>query len=984
MILQCPDLTESRPVDMEVLEKLRVLVRESSTDQRIQAHRKRLRRSGDKVVSCIQEALSVVVKHQPYGRIFLLGTCPICERSERTAHINENGWRLKCKRESCRAIDGVSFEEWSKNLGLDVRSKLRALIAEDRALSRMEANPPPRMPGEPDYRVSGYEEGSKVIAEDLVRFHAEGLELKRSSGREVRRVLFVGAGCGTGKTLAATRIASSIPIAYSTLQYSLLDEFKGGRPYQVQGVHKGCTVDGLGAVAAARGVSRSFLCHRAGKECSSLAICLAQPRIESGGTPCFVTPALPSVAFGAVVKDGTLLPKAERGEPIAPGRLVVIDEAPTPFEEVICTANQVAKAQAEGVFSNQSSRARGLPHTEAGDAVIRLSFLEEFLNRASRSSRRPNGASFHNGGALTKEETARELEFVLRELAEEDEWKDARSLFRLEMVPDLTKPSGERPCIPEQSDWTVYEMPLGHQDPQQVRKLVPRAVIDTCRSIARALDGNDSSDHKLVFSSAHGGQLITLRRRELWLPGATGTVIMTAGLAVHARLFRALNPSVETRVLWIELVPQSKVSRVLFLSSAFLRTRSQTAFAAEAESGAERQKGVNAHRTEGSRRSKAQTDFLGSLARVLRETASRAVDAQARGELPQGPLRTLIVAQQEVVAWLADTADGKSWLQQHLPAPLSVQAGNPWDPDPDQWGDIVYFGGRGRGENLWKDCRVAITVGDPLPTPDDMEIRWGDVLDPVAGEPFDPVQVGVWLAQEAVMQAHGRTRPGREGLPTLLVHAGRYLPMGFEESDEVVHMEGTRAAAFAARSNERVREALATLERPGAAGAGRVSVTEVARLAGVDRKTALKYWRDETSVTMRELAARARVWGICHLSIKGGNPELACLQEASLGLLREARSRGTSLPKAATARALLAQIEGAHMPALRTVQDHLRKIRRDLEGVAALDIPKRRDTSEARAAALLAALVHAGCKGATSELPGDRGGWEGGVADARS
>lgn len=971
MILQCPDLTSGPVVDVEDLEPLRALARSQKTERKISAHSRRIARTGKDVPAALSAAFVIQVKHRPYGRLFIIKACPYCERPDKTSHITEGSWVLRCKRESCDAHGGIRHQDWTSKVDERLRAALRAHIQEDVQRTRMEANLPLRLPGDPDYVVTDYEEGSRIIEQELRRFHLEGLEVRSTGAKASDRALFVGADCGTGKTLAASRFADRYDAVFSTLQYSLLDTFIGGKPYQIQGVRKGCKITGLGEVAAARGVSRSFLCHQEGKECKHLASCLAQPRIESRKTPTCVIAALPSLSFGAVVRDGEVLTKEELGDPIANNRLLVVDEAPTPFEEIICTVQQVREASDSDRLSDLTSRARGREFSECEDALLRLGALDclfALMARPQRSSRRGTDRASDHGGS--RREVAELIRHMLSRAEDYEDLKRLRDLFRIGMVADNTKPSGERPCIPEQRDWTVYKRPRDHQSPDAVRELIPKPVVDTCRAIARVLDEEDSPTHKLVAADRRGGALLTLRPRSLLLPESTGTAVMTAGLPVHLRLYRALHPRTEIRTLWIELDPQSCITRCLHLTSSFLRGRSRRAFPEESAPGASggNQPG-GASGTHG-RGSKARTEFLGSLARLLRETSARAAELQERGELSQERLRTLIVAQSEVVGWLTMTDAGKAWISSHVQHPLSVTLGKPWHAEPEEWGDVVYFGGRGRGENLWRDCRVAITVGDPLPTPGDMRVRWGDVVDRETGDLFDSEQVGVWLAQETVMQAHGRTRPGRAGMPSLLVHAGRYLPMGFSESDEVVYAEGTRVQSQRERTRQTVLDALG---RDGAdpTGRNRGTVSRAAELTGLDRKTVAKYVDEESSDTLQALSELARVRESAPIIFKGEFPELARLQEVALRHLRAALTRGTSLPKASTLLALLSQVEGAHQPALRTAQDHLRKLRRELEGTDPIDVPKRRDTREARAAVLLAALMHTGLHAAPEETGSD-------------
>jgi hypothetical protein len=974
MILECPDLTSGPVVEVDALEPLRSHVRSQKTDRLIRAHSQRIARTGTGVPAPLSAAFHVQVIDRSYGRLFVLGTCPFCERRGGKAHITEGSWILRCKRASCEAHAGIGYEKWTVKVDKSARPALRAHLQEDVQRTRMEANMPLRLQGAPDYVVDDYEAGSRAIELALRQFHHEGLALRAAGEKASDRKLLIGADCGTGKTLAASRFADRYGAVFSTLQYSLLDSFFGGSPYQIQGVRKGCKISGLGEVAASRGVSRSFLCHQSGKECGQLASCPAQPRIETGNTPTCVIAALPSVSFGAVVRDGVVLAKDDRGEPIAEGRLLLVDEAPAPFEEVVCTLSQVQEASEEGGFSNQTSRVRGIEFQEFEDALLRLEALECLF----RSVARPPLASglrsknSRNRGR-SRAEVAELIRWMLAEMGKITDLKGARDLFRSEMVIDLTKPGGERPCIPEQRDWTVYAKKRSHQDPEAVRELIAKPVVDTCRAVARVLDEKDSPTHKLVATSSSDERLIILRPRSLSLPDSTGTAVMTAGLPVHLRLFRALHPQAEIRTLWVELAAQSFVSRHLHLTSSFLRSRSRRAFSDESDSSS--LEGGSSDTAIGGDpgASKSRAEFLGSLARLLRETATRAAELQTAGQLPSGLLRTLLVAQSEVVRWLTMTNAGQAWLRARVPAPLSVETGNPWHAEPEQWGDVVYFGGRGRGENLWRECRVAITVGDPLPTPPDMRARWGDVTDPETGNLFDPEQVGIWLAQEAVMQAHGRTRPGREGKPTLLVHAGRYLPMGFDEHDEVVYAEGTRVAARCEQTRRRVLDALNAGDTH-QTGRVRSSVGEVAKRSGLDRKTVAKYVDAEGSGTMEALWELAQIRESAPIYFKGGIPELAQLQEVALRNIRAARSRGTSLPKAKTVAVLLGQGSDVHQPALRTIQEHLRKIRRDLEGTEPLDVPKRRDTREARAAVLLGVLSHTGLHETPPNPVGDSAG----------
>ena len=70
----------------------------------------------------------------------------------------------------------------------------------------------------------------------------------------------------------------------------------------------------LGEIAASRGVSRRYLCSSKRDPCSFLPKCPAQPRIETDKTPTCVHAAIPTVGFGAVVKDGQILYGDDVGE----------------------------------------------------------------------------------------------------------------------------------------------------------------------------------------------------------------------------------------------------------------------------------------------------------------------------------------------------------------------------------------------------------------------------------------------------------------------------------------------------------------------------------------------------------------------------------------------------------------------------------------------------------------------------------------------
>ncbi len=258
--LIAPDLTSGPTVEPATLESLRLHAAEPSTRRRARAHDARRKRDGDGIPDAIRNHLPVTVKDGPLGRIYVLDACPLCKQDGKTAHINEWNWRLTCKRQSCRAANGVEFVEWSQQLSPLAGRALRTHVLADKALSRMAEYPPLKFEGEPTHYVHDFEEGMRVIRTEIIKAH-ESAPPPDSKGHRMFRMLLLGADCGSGKSYAAARVTEFIPIVYTAPQYSLLDEFGGYRPFQIQGLNKGCLFNGLGAEAAQRGVSRGYLCQ---------------------------------------------------------------------------------------------------------------------------------------------------------------------------------------------------------------------------------------------------------------------------------------------------------------------------------------------------------------------------------------------------------------------------------------------------------------------------------------------------------------------------------------------------------------------------------------------------------------------------------------------------------------------------------------------------------------------------------------------------
>lgn len=956
--LPCPVTDGGAVVDLADLEKYRELVRSPSTRSKIRAHKDRRARLGDGVPPALARNLEVKWKAVSYGRIYILRICPICGCDKYTAHLNEWDWRLTCKRATCAAANGVQHEDWLKRLHDVTRHDLRALILNETALSRIAEHPPLELEGMRAQLVPDHQAGMRAIRAILINAHGIGMATSKEA-QSAGTLLLLGADCGAGKSYGAQEASSQVAIAYSAPQYTLLDEFRGCRPYQIQGMAKGCLIEGLGVCAIARGVSRRYLCSKADDPCPYLSRCPAQPRIQTGGTPTFVHAATATIRFGATLKDGLVLSGDDAGEDIARDSLFVVDEAPDLFEETVCAEKELEEALRLKNLSNVTSRVRN-GFLESDDARCRIFFILRVIGRLKERMRAEAlRLSADYSTTWTDSRVADVIIELMDEVERDESFYGVRHLFRLGNVQDLTKPGGVRPCIPEQREWTTHERPIRRRTPEHVNGLIPRSIVALCRAVAAALEHTGSKATRLVATLDDRVTLKVLKTKDLFLPGSVGTVIMSAGIELVARLLPAVHPRVQLQVESVRLVPQSKITRVLFATSAFNRASANRAFEQDrysVERGQMELSPIELNAKEMRRR-----DVLGSLHRVLCEAAQVVERERARAGVNAGSLDTLLVTHSSIVSWLVSTTEGATWLQDHTPPQLALVRGDPWSSEPSQWGSIVYFGGRGRGENLWSSCRVGITLGDPLPNIGDMEARFGDKTDPQTGEFFDAAEVAIWHSQEAVMQAHGRTRPGRAGLPTILLHAGCYAPMGFGPDDEVVVAESTRVEARRAFTLGRITRALESKEVLNAARSRPLSVARVARAAELDPKTVARHLRRSARQDAGGQASAAASSGISHTYILIGEiPELAAAVSSLAGAMRAAIQGGAAIPKATGA---VRTLESVGLPLVfprSTLRRHLMHVRKDLEGSGDLTLPLRVDARVGRLAAIVACLSYLG------------------------
>ena len=854
----------------------------------------------------------------------------------------------------------MEHDRWLRLLSDDARRAIRKHVLVDDAWKHITAHPPLVLREAPAHRVRDHRDGSAAVQFEIESKHEYG---HRPGGKRNSPILMllIGAECGTGKTLGATKASRSIDIAYTAPQYSHLDAFFGHRPYQIQGMQKGCRIMGLGLPATERGVRRNYLCWSENDRCPLLAKCPAQPRIKSKQTPTFTHASLPTAASGAVVEDGVILRGEDVGKPIGAGCALVIDEAPDFWSESTCTAEDIRTAIELKGFIDSPSRARGEPFREYEDAMCRIAFLVRLSMALSAvMSEEPHAVDGSYATTWPADRVGPIVEALVAELEVEPIYVGLRALFRTGMVPDPTKMNGERLCIPQQRQWTASISGAERRSREHVEELIPSVVIDACRAVAHVLEDGGKGDTSLVATL--DGEEVTLRVMKLnpmALPGATCSVVMSAGMAMLARLLPAVFPQRDIEVVSIEREQRSATKRTLLATAALGRKSARRAFGSSTGSMA----GPPASGSTGRRRlSKAQLSYLGTLRRAIYEASLRVARVTDSGELHQVRQRALLVVFEPICQWLLDTQEGQAWLGANTPENLCFTPGEPWGSKPEKWGSIIYWGGRGRGENQWQDHRVAITVGDPIPNIGDMEARWGDKKDPQTGRPFDPFEVAVWYAQESTMQALERTRPGREGEPTVLVHAGRYLPMGFGDDSEIIVAEESRLEAVMRRTDARVLNALAeeVIEND-----GRVPQRVVARIAEsaeVDTKTVRKALRRVTESELKAAELGAATSGICLLNyLERQIPNIAALRALLVDSLNDPSSVAKGLPTANDAVAILErELPGLDLRCERTLRKHLGAIREDLTAGEPLRIPVRSDARSGWLRALIACLAQFG------------------------
>jgi len=259
IVLACPDLGSGKVAITQELEQYRDRSRTSHTRRKVAAHKARLKRDGTGTPRALSECFEVRIKDLPYGRIYVIRCCPICGNDGHKAHIAEMDWKLKCKRASCKAVDGMPHGAWLKTLPDGVRSALRRHILADVALSRLVEYQPLEFDKESAHIVRGFHDGKDVVQAELQRSYHLAVNA-RGGGRQPSRITFLNADCGAGKTYGASEASRQIPLLYSAPQYSLLDSFRGHSPYQIQGIKKGCLFEGVGEIASERGVGRCYLC----------------------------------------------------------------------------------------------------------------------------------------------------------------------------------------------------------------------------------------------------------------------------------------------------------------------------------------------------------------------------------------------------------------------------------------------------------------------------------------------------------------------------------------------------------------------------------------------------------------------------------------------------------------------------------------------------------------------------------------------------
>jgi len=682
--LECPDLAHHPCVAVDRLEERRELGRSQRIKRKRAAHEDRIRRHGNDVPPRIARHLNVFAKENEYCRILVFRDCPICGRGGDTAHISEETWRLTCKRATCAAGGGLPYKEWIRLLPKEARGDLLAHIKSDIAWQRIVEHSPLGLEGPPTHSVTAYREGRAVVQRELERHHRLGGGQKAVRGAS-SRMLLLGADCGAGKTQGAVSASGRIPISYSAHQYTLLDEFglMGHRPYQIQGLQKGCTINGLGGTATPRGVSRNYLCSDDKDRCPHLAKCLAQPRIESGKTPTCVHAALPTVGFGAVVRDGQVLYGDDAGQNIAANHLSVIDEVPELWNESVCTLKNVDEAFALEHFNGYRSLVRGEPLTEAEDAICRLSVLYLLLARLSEAM----GLEAAKGRidyALTwnADRVGEVVHKLGQDLDGDENFKDWRSLFRLGKVQDLTEWSGERLCIPPQRGWTYFGGKHDRRTKEHVRQIIPQCIVDACRAVAAVLEGEEGDSRKLVARYEDGeAYLAVLKLNSLTLPGSTGVAIMTAGAQLLTRLLPAVFPNRERRVVNVALEQQSLTKRVLLATSSLKRGAASRAFGEEGRQGSESEPAESSVESSGNA-SRYRQNYLSSLGRAMDEAANQVRMLRAEGVFSSDqPQRTLLVAFEPVVRWLIESKEGATWLRRNTPRELEIEPGEPWHAD---------------------------------------------------------------------------------------------------------------------------------------------------------------------------------------------------------------------------------------------------------------------------------------------------------------
>ena len=947
--LELPDVTSGPVVDRNTLAPLRSRVREASTRRMQSAHAARIKRTGEEVPGPIRRHLvGFRVKSATIGRIFIPSTCPACGRDGHTSHISEWNWKLTCKRATCIASAGLGHPEWTRLLAPDARRELRAHIAPDVVRRRIAEHPPLVSATAPTHQVQNHVDGSNAVASELARIHDRGTDDEHETEHAL---LLLGAACGTGKTLGAIGASHFVPLVYSAHQYAVLDAFTGHQPYQIQGLQKGCLIRELGKPATRRGVRRRYLCTPRRDACDLLCRCPAQPRIESFKTPTCVHATLATVASGAVVKDNAKLRRDDVGAAIAEGRLLIIDEAPDFWIETECTRDDVNLAHGLDNFIDAPSRARGEPHREYGDAILRIQVVAALIDWLEARMAGEGDRACGYPETWPAQRVAQEVVAFAGRLDAVEE--DYRSLFRICMVPDATAFSGERHCIPNQQDWTSTRAVRDRRTREHVELLVPESVIQVCRALAHILDPTASGGPELV-ATLNGGEvaLRVLTLNPLQLPESTSTVIMSAGTALLERLVPALHPRRRVVVVTIKRAELSSTSRTLLATSSLGRGHAERAFSDRSSEEAAADDPVEL--------SAANKSYLGTLRRAMQEANREVLRMQSAGHLKSGPQPTLLIVFPSVCRWLLESPDGQQWLRKNTQSALSLVPGNPWDTDSDKWGTVIYWGGRGRGENVWGDCRVAITAGDPLPNVSDMDARWGGVIDPLTQSLFDPFEVAVWYSQEAVMQALERTRPGRAGCATVLLHAGSYLPMGFNAESKILIAEEGRNEARRRETDARVLDALADELIANDGCVSRNLVSRLAEIADVDPKTvrsSLDRVADEELAATGADAARS---GICLLRyLVRQISDLAGLNAFIVERLQRALRDGATLPTATGSIKVLARVmPGMGPPNERTLRKHLRSMHECLERQEELVCPDRSDARKCWGLTVVACLVH--------------------------